>query len=315
MLGWEFERAGIPFAIVDAGHESAVSRIAAGIVNPITGQRLVKSWRIDSLLPIARESIRAMELAWSVSLWREMRVRRIFADEKQRKVFQQKHSTGELAPFVAAGDDTGFWINSAARVDLPLLLTAARDRWLTAGVWREERINWESVTDRYDVVIDCAGQGSARFDFIPWEYSKGEIISVAVDGLDPDVILNDGHWVLPTGANEARVGATHEPGVRDSMPSAFARTLLEASGTRLLKRPFRTVGQDAGVRVNLPDRHPIAGRHPQNPRLGILNGLGAKGALLAPWLARQWVNHLTDGVPFDADVDSSRFQRRHLSQA
>ena len=72
-------------------------------------------------------------------------------------------------------------------------------------------------------------------------------------------------------------------------------------------RPFSVTGHSAGVRVNLPDKRPIAGRHPDNPRLGIINGLGAKGALLAPMLARQWVNHLTEGVPFDAEVDVRRF--------
>ena len=38
----------------DRGHAAAATSAAAGIVNPITGRRLVKSWRIDDLLPLAR---------------------------------------------------------------------------------------------------------------------------------------------------------------------------------------------------------------------------------------------------------------------
>ena len=74
-------------------------------------------------------------------------------------------------------------------------------------------------------------------------------------------------------------------------------------------------GQMAGVRVNLPDKHPVVGRHPAMTRLGLLNGLGSKGALHAPALARQWVNHLTEGVPFDAEVDVARFFGCPASQA
>ena len=65
------------------------------------------------------------------------------------------------------------------------------------------------------------------------------------------------------------------------------------------------------MRVNLPDRHPVAGRHPVVARLGLLNGLGAKGALLAPMLARQWINHLAEGVPFDTAIDVARFTTTH----
>ena len=315
LLGWELERAGIPFTMVDSGHDAAVSRIAAGIVNPITGRRLVKSWRVETLLPMARECFRAIEQSWGVTLWRDMRIRRIFADEKQRDVFRQKQRSCELAPYVGASDDEGFWIEGAARVDLAALITAARNRWRSAGILREERSTWTSLATDHDLVIDCAGQGSAEFPFIPWEFSKGEMISISVEDLDPEVILNDGHWVLPTGPGEARVGATHEPGQTDSQLTDAARAQLVASAARMLQRPFTVLGQYAGVRMNLPDRHPVAGRHPENLRLGILNGLGAKGVLLAPFLARQWVNHLTEGVPFDADVDTSRFAARHWSQA
>ena len=144
---------------------------------------------------------------------------------------------------------------------------------------------------------------------------KGEILTIKVEGLDPGVILNRGHWILPIEAGFAKVGATHEPGVTSEEPTATARTTLEASARAILQRSFDVTGHEAGVRVNLPDRRPVAGRHPANPRLGLFNGLGAKGALWAPMLARQWVNHLKEGVRFDPEVDVARFARRHSSQA
>jgi len=321
-LAWELERAGIPFEILAGGHAAAASLAAAGIINPITGRRLVKSWRFDALLPAARRFYRELEDALGVTLWHEMRVRRAFADERERRVLAEKRGRGELAPF--AGADTaegdGFWIEGAARVDLPALLAAARARWRARGALLETAVvDLAAEAGRYDLVIDCAGLATVRggaFGFVPWEFSKGEMLEIAVAGLAPDVIFNCRHWVLPVGPGAAWVGATHEPGRADSAPTAAGRATIESSlGTLLAGRAYTVTGQRAGVRVNLPDKHPVAGRHPLVARLGLVNGLGAKGALHAPALARQWVNHLTEGVSFDAEVDVARFSTCNSSQA
>jgi glycine oxidase len=312
LLAWEFERAGIPFGIVDRGHVTAATSVAAGIINPITGRRLVKSWRVETLLPAARATYRELERALGVPLWREMRVRRLFPDDRERATWHEKASRGDLAPFVESADNDGIWIRDAARVDLRALLAGARARWLAAGTLRVTAADLNDEATRHDLVVDCTGQDAAeseRFDFIPWEFSKGEMLELAIDGLAPDVVLNRGRWIVPVGPATAWVGATHEPGVRDAIPTEAARASLETSASELLGggRLFRVTGHRAGVRVNLPDKRPVAGRHPAQSRLGLINGLGAKGALWAPMLARQWVNHLTEGVPFDPEIGVARF--------
>lgn len=311
-LAWELERAGIPFAMLDAGDATAASRVGAGIINPITGRRLVKSWRVETLLPAARAAYRELEAALGLTVWHDMRVRREFADEIERRTFQQKQARAELAPFAGGADDAGFWIEGAAWVECGALLDATRARWRAQGRLTTAASDVVADPGRHDLVVDCTGLAGARatlFNFVPWEFSKGEMLEIAIAGLASDTVLNRRHWVLPVGPTAAWVGATHEPGVCDPTISLAARTVLEASAQGLLGRPFRVTGQRAGIRVNLPDRLPVAGRHPDSPRCGVINGLGAKGALLAPMLARQWVNHLTEGVPLDLAVDVARFRR------
>lgn len=315
LLAWELERAGISFVLVDPGHATAATSAAAGIINPITGRRLVKSWRIDALLPAARAVYRDLGAELGVPLWREVRVWRQFADAREHAAWREKSARGELAPYGGDGTVEGFWIKPAGRVDLGALLMAARARWVAAGRLREiaftpaER---ERERSRHAWVIDCTGWRAAvdaDFAFVPWEFSKGEILELAVEGLDPEVVLNCRSWIVPVGPGRAWVGATHEPGRRDAVPSPEARGQLEADARGLLGpgRPFAVVGQRAGVRVALPDRRPIAGPHPSRPRLGLINGLGAKGASWAPLLARQWVDHLTTGAGFDPEIAAGRF--------
>lgn len=309
MLAWELERAGVAFTIADEGHAQAASRVSAGIINPVTGQRIVKSWRVDTLLPLARESYQAFEKELRVPLWREMRVRRLYLNEDERRVLAEKQARGDLADYAGPNDGDGFWIEGAARVDVATLVAAARERWRAAGVLREERVDFAKARLESDLVIDCTGAAGGPFGFVPWQYSKGECLTVKIDGLAADVVLNRGHWLLPLGPGLAKVGATHAPARKDRMLTAEARAALEASLTAMSSRAYAVVDQEVGVRVYLADKKPVAGRHPAEPRLGVLNGFGAKGALFAPALAKQWVQHLVEGTPFDREVDVIRLWR------
>ncbi len=312
VLGWELERAGISFAIVTAAQGPVASLAGAGIINPITGRRLVKSWRVDALLPMAREAYRRIqhELV-AAPLWFEMVVRRIFADERERAVYAEKQATGELAPFAQESDGTAFMITGAARVDLRAMLSLSRERWQRVGQLREMSCGVADAIDDYALVIDCRGFAGAceeQFSFVPWEFSRGEVLEIAGHtGWAPPVIVNARHWALPVAEGAVWLGATQEPGVTDPSPSAAGRAGLEASAPKLLKGDWRVTGQRAGVRVHLPDKRPLAGRHPVHHKLGVLNGLGGKGTLWAPFLARQWVAHLQSGAGFDPEIDVRRF--------
>ena len=52
-LTWYLQKAKRPFIVIDHFQQHSSSRVAAGIINPVTGRRIVKSWMIDTLLPFA----------------------------------------------------------------------------------------------------------------------------------------------------------------------------------------------------------------------------------------------------------------------
>jgi len=310
LLAWELERAGLEYEIADAGHESAASRIAAGIINPITGQRFVKSWQFDRYFPIARESYREIERERGVRIWRDMRVRRLFRSDHERKIVAEKLARADFAPHVARIDHDGFWIEGAAHVDTAELIAVTRKKWIEAGILRPERVEIRKELDRYDRVIDCRGVGATFVSdplCIPWEFSKGESLVISVDGMVENEILNRGEWVLPLNHTRARVGSTHATGLRDAECTAEGRALLERSAMEITRREISVLAHEAGARVYLPDRRPVIGWTTSEQRLGVFNGLGAKGALYAPGIAQAWAAHLTRDEPIEAELDVKRF--------
>lgn len=310
LVAWACERKGLAFEISDPGHASASSRVGAGIINPITGQRIVKSWRVDELLPKALQTYREIEKALGEPLIYPLRVRRFCRSEHERQVAAAKQARGELDPYVVSWDEEAFWIEDAYRIDLIKLIDGLRRRWISSGNLVETEVTDFPLHNDRSLTIWCTGAGelrSPRFAFARLQAAKGEILEVAVGTLTPGVILNDGHWVLPLGDGRARVGATFERAFEGLEPTQAGRDILMTSACRLIGADFQVTGQTAGIRVTTSDKRPVVGRHPQEEQHGILNGLGSKGALLAPWLAEQWAAHLTTGAPFDVSVEVGRF--------
>lgn len=304
VLAWHLGRAGISWHIVDAGHETAASRVAAGIVNPVTGLRWVKSWRVDACLPLARSCYREMAEDLDRPLWRDVAIRRFWRTERERRALEAKIARGVLAGYVTMADAGSALIRPAGRLDVPALLEAARNRWRAAGRLTEGRVDWNDLPRGYGAIIDCTGAAARRGPFAARDFavSKGEVLRVAWAPSDRDTILHAGDWLLPVAAGESWIGATHEPGRDDLATSDAARTRLLASARRLTGRDLAVTGQMAGLRLAAPGRRPLAGRLAPDSPIGLLGALGSKGVLYAPWLAQQWVAHLRDGAPFEADA-------------
>jgi glycine/D-amino acid oxidase-like deaminating enzyme len=51
MLSWFLHKAGKSFIVIDEGNSNTASKVAAGIINPVTGRRFVYTWMIDELMP------------------------------------------------------------------------------------------------------------------------------------------------------------------------------------------------------------------------------------------------------------------------
>ncbi len=323
-LGLECEASGLDFVIASEGHAAAASRVAAGLVNPITGQRWVKSVRVDELLPFAHARYAAWEETLGVRLWHPLALTRLWRDAAERSTVEAKIARGELAPYAGRASDAGLEIAGAAWVDLPALLDAAARRWRAAGrlrdsavtpdAWRVDDAGVEWGGERFAAAILCTGAGSLmRAAFAPLSFTPahGEMIVVRGTQHAADTALIRGRWFLAGRDGTARVGATYERGREDVAVTSAARAKLQAAAEALTGEKLEVSAHSAGVRLTLPDRMPLAGWHPRLRRVGVLGALGSKGTLWAPWLARAWTDVLRgDRVDFPTDAAVGR---QHLS--
>lgn len=328
----ELQRAGHHVRIVDPQNEQTSSRVAAGIVNPLTGQRVKPTWRGDTLIPQARAAFREFEV------WRDIELRHAFRNETTMHWFEKRIASGELSTMRLTRIDTGEFegirypyggciVHDAALVDVPTFLDKGRAALLrngaevingTAEMNNVDALPWQRA-QLSDIIVWCIGVDALQHPLWSWltlEPSKGEVLEVVMlparadiettqmDYMLPmDYILNSGTWIAPLENGHYLVGATHDWDDHEATPTDEARRTLIEDAQRMTDRTFDIVDHRVAIRPSTLRKRPLIGRHPLDSRHAILTGLGTKGCLLAPWAAKQLVDHLLHGAPLDAEVD------------
>ncbi|MDX2186190.1 MAG: FAD-dependent oxidoreductase [Opitutaceae bacterium] len=305
LLAWELRQRRIPFRILDPGRGDGSSLVGAGIMNPITGQRLVPSWRWSAHLPIALEVYRGLGDAFGEHFVRPFRIQRLVASRREERILASRIASGELRPHVAQTFPGGCWIEGAWQLDSRRLVCRLREMFRSWGVLEET----EGSPDLGGTVICCTG-AALQAGLGALQPVEGAVIEFQTAGLEPGVILNRGVWVLPLDSSRARAGSTYWKSTTTAGERAEDIAQLSESVAELVRQPLHEVTTLTGWRVTTPDKHPVAGWLGSPGKFGVINGLGAKGALHAPALARMWADHLDGQRELDAAFCPTRFSNR-----
>ncbi|TDU71321.1 glycine/D-amino acid oxidase-like deaminating enzyme [Prosthecobacter fusiformis] len=328
-LAWSLHQCGVGFLIVDRDEELTSSKVAAGLVTPITGMRLNLNWRYDTLYPEAIYFYRGIEQRLQARFYHEVPIIRLLRDEKAAALWEKRRMQPEVQPYLCKVegplvDDAvfdnpqgGFQQQHSGWLDTAAFLKASRDYFEKLGCWQAGEVSWQDLELKdggvcwqgtfYTSALFCTGWEAARhpwFDWVPFRSARGTVLNVEADTGGESRIINRGCWLLPRADGSLRVGPTYELDFEDPhVPSPVALAGLEQKLRALLKRDFLVKGSQTGVRPIIQGHQALIGRHPARPQIGFMNGLGSKGVLRAPWVARQLVAHLLEGAEIEAGLD------------
>ena len=92
LLGWRLLKAGHSVLIVDPGLEHTASRTAAGLINPITGKRLVKTEHLEECLPVAIRLYRQLGEFFGETFWHAKQQVRLFQSDEECEQWEKRRS-------------------------------------------------------------------------------------------------------------------------------------------------------------------------------------------------------------------------------
>src|SRR5687767_1656267 len=87
MLSWFLEKEGKTFLVIDDAQENSSSRLAAGIINPVTGRRYVTTWMYEELLAFAKATYAEIGTALNSQFLFEKDIIDFFPSTQMRDAF------------------------------------------------------------------------------------------------------------------------------------------------------------------------------------------------------------------------------------
>jgi glycine oxidase len=321
----------IHVTLVDDGNNHS-SGVAAGIINPLVFRRMTKSWRVDEFIPYGMTFYRNLENASSQTFYKPITIRRFFSSIEERENWLKKQSSPEFNPYMEelTKEDLHFsqekvtnefgsgrvkqsaWLDTEVFLNSGIQVIRQKGKVLNESFdnahYEPDHCTYKKET--YDFVVFCQGYQNRLnplFSYLPVNATKGELIEVEIPDFDTEESFNRKCFVLPVGNHTYKVGATYKWHNPDPVPDSSAIDELKEKMGNLIYFDFNVLSLKGGVRPTTPDRRPIVGEHPAYKNNYIFNGLGTKGYMIAPLLAKEFCDAILNNIPVDKEIDLNRF--------
>ena len=330
ILAYQIHKKGKSVCIIDNHEPNTASKVAIGLVNPITGKRLVKSWLIDELIESSRKLYCELEKLFHRQFIHHQTIARIIPNqdifEQWKPNFEQAVEEGyienKIHDFTFNGKShqyfsilKGFWLDTTA------LLEEFRDYFKKLEAITTENIDYSNleITDEDVIykdisakkVIFCEGAAAVNnpfFNDLPFNLNKGEVIDVMLKDYNFKHILKKNIFIVPD-ENKFRIGATYNRDFKDDKVSDEALTYFTIKVDEVLGIPFQLLNHKAAIRPATVDRRPFIGTHQEYKNLGIFNGFGAKGVSLVPYFSEHYCDYLLEGKELMKEANINRYYK------
>ncbi|WPR71755.1 FAD-binding oxidoreductase [Flavobacterium sp. NG2] len=312
------------------------SKVAGGLYNPVILKRFSEVWNAKAQLDLMIPFYNRIESKLSIQFdFKKPILRKFFSIEEQNNWFAASDKPS-LAPFLSlrlikdkfAGIDSPYdygEVLCTGYVDTASLLGNYRD-YLKMNNWflnetfehdvlilKEDCITYKDIEARNIVFAEGFGMhANPYFNHLPLDGTKGELFIIKAPNLKLDVIVNTSVFILPLGNDLFKVGATYNWKDKTDLPTEEGKKELIERIEEILSCDFEIIEHFAGVRPTVRDRRPLVGTHPDYKNVHLLNGLGTRGVMLGPAMAKALFDAIENGVPLDKEIDIKRIKPKNF---
>ena len=181
-------------------------------------------------------------------------------------------------------------------------------------VIKDNYVEYNAIRAKQIVFAEGFGlHNNPYFNNLPLDGTKGELLIIKSENLKLNEIINSSIWILPLGNDLYKVGATYNWEDKTNQKTEEAKLELVTNLKELLNCDFEIIEHLAGVRPTVKDRRPLLGKHYKHNNLFILNGMGTRGVLFAPYLSDKLFQYIENKTELDNEISIERIYKKLFS--
>ncbi len=314
--------------VINADERYNSSDVAGGIVNPITGRNMQKSWNIDAILPYSKHYYEMLSSTYKCIFFNEVPILKILDSVEHQNNWESNLSMHEndkyfgniskheneniINPYFVGEIKETFWVNikeykNSIKNIIGDDAQIIEEQFLFSEFKPEHNL-YKDIQYKYIIFAEgYKGRYNPYFSAIPWTFAKGELLEIYSPKLNLFNILSKHISIIPLGGDIYKVGATFNWSDMDTIPTEIGKAELIDKLALIINSDYNIVAHYAGIRPTSKDRKPIIGRSEDFDNLFIFNGLGSKGVSLAPYYANILIQHIISKIEIPKEVDTARF--------
>lgn len=318
------------FVVFDNASQQS-STVAGGLYNPVVLKRFTPVWKCKEQLDLALPMYTKLEAELHVKLDYKIPVYRKFASLEEQNDWFAASDKAILSDYLsskiiknkneAVDASLGFGeVLETGRIDVKTLMDAYKEDLIKNDLFFEtvfnydnlknhdDSVQYENINAKYIVFAEGFGvKQNPFFKELPLVPAKGELLIVHAPNLKIDYVLKAGVFLIPLGDDLYIVGATYEWKDLSNDITANAKDELLNKLKKLINCGFEVINQVAGIRPTVKDRRPLVGQHETYKNIYILNGLGTRGVMIGPYVAKQLYEFIENNIPLENEIDIARF--------
>lgn len=331
-LALAMDRIGMVPLLINRPEVHSSSRIAAGIINPITGRRFALTWLYDDLEPVFKETYQYWENKLKSRFFQPVNIYRSVPENKLVNDLDAKLTDPAYQEYCRKMTDEeiqhlstlihlrtpgyvmkGYQLDTTTFLDEAIKYLTGKDMYLEAvfPVSRDLLMHNTFTFEQYysDKIIWATGASiidHPLFSQVKMNPNKGEVLHLKFKETTLQDIVKQSAFFVPLKNDKIWVGSWNSWDFKDDLPSTEGLNYLQ-SNANILKVPYTITDHLAAVRPAVEDRRPVIGGHPDHPNIFLFNGFGSKGASLIPYFAKSMVEYFTEGKEILPEVRISRY--------
>lgn len=322
MLAFELINKGKTVMVIDDAHYGSSSKVAAGIINPITGHRLNLTSGFVDYFDRAKCFYKDAETQLSHSFIKSVPQIRLIKNKGQASYFEKRLAEPIYQGFLKLSDQSLVFKNTeygcaqikqTSIVDTKLLLREVRS-WLTQKkAYRQDKIDYAkidvtSTNVRYtDInakkIVFCEGYQARNNPWLkdlPFKLAKGEILTVQTKTPTPNM-LSWGNWLVPSDKGLFKLGSNYNWNLDWNLNSgrteldtteSVKQKLFDSLALHTKAEKPNLIEHEVGIRPTTTDRNAFVGKIKTLENAFCFNGFGSKGCLTIPLHADLLCDHM-----------------------